>query len=252
MVQPRVRRFLSMVAVVCFLSIGGPISVAPAKGPGKPAPASILPPGGVAYGKTYGEWQAEFWKWAFSLPTTAHPLFDTAPCDTGQTGPVWFLGGSFKSTTDTSTGITISIADRTCVIPPNKAIYVAIANSEASDLEGNGTNFDELDASAAFFASFIDPDSLSIEIDGQAVADVPSYFASSPLYRFKLAKTDNLLAPPGTPSDLDGARGISVSRGYGVLLGPLSPGLHVIHFHADFPDFNFLLDITYHITVPAH
>ena len=58
----------------------------------------VLPVQSKFEGKTYGEWSAEFWKWELSLPIDHHPLFDTAPVSAGQTGHVWFLGGTFAST----------------------------------------------------------------------------------------------------------------------------------------------------------
>src|SRR5262245_7135801 len=37
----------------------------------------ILPAHSSAYGKTLAEWTAAWWRWAISIPTDAHPLFDT-------------------------------------------------------------------------------------------------------------------------------------------------------------------------------
>src|SRR5262249_11776095 len=47
----------------------------------------VFTPNSSPYGKTYGEWSAAFWQWEFSLPVDHHPLFDTAPASTGQSGP---------------------------------------------------------------------------------------------------------------------------------------------------------------------
>ena len=51
----------------------------------------------VAFGRTYSEWAAAWWQWALSIPVSVHPLFDHGDCKTGQSGPVYFLGGSFNS-----------------------------------------------------------------------------------------------------------------------------------------------------------
>src|SRR4051794_39140841 len=62
------------------------------------------------YGR-YGELSAQFWQWEFSLPITNHPLFQSGPvdCSAGQSGPVWFIGGTF-TTTPVSPGVTLGQA----------------------------------------------------------------------------------------------------------------------------------------------
>jgi hypothetical protein len=57
----------------------------------------VYQPGSKAYGKTYAEWSAAWFQWADSLKITYHPLYDTAPIDTGQSGPVWFLSGHWAN-----------------------------------------------------------------------------------------------------------------------------------------------------------
>ena len=34
-----------------------------------------------------------------------------------------------------------------------------------------------------------------------------------------------------------------------LMLAPLPPGTHTIHFHSELPDFGFVLDVTYNLTV---
>ena len=46
-----------------------------------------------------------------------------------------------------------------------------------------------------------------------------------------------------------GTIGNGVADGVHVMIEPLPPGRHVIHFGGTFPEFNFSLDITYRITV---
>src|SRR5437016_2320237 len=51
----------------------------------------------AAYGKTYGQLPAAWWQWGLSVPAAVNPSLDTTGADAGQgqTGPVWFLGGTF-------------------------------------------------------------------------------------------------------------------------------------------------------------
>jgi hypothetical protein len=37
--------------------------------------------------------------------------------------------------------------------------------------------------------------------------------------------------------------------GYYLMLAPLSPGSHTVHFGGEAPALNFTIDVTYHITV---
>ena len=48
--------------------------------PGHPTPDAtnpgVLPANSKPYGKSYAEWSALWWQWAYGLPATGHPLFD--------------------------------------------------------------------------------------------------------------------------------------------------------------------------------
>jgi len=99
----------------------GAVPVAFAKNPNP----GVIPPQAKAHGMTYGEWSAKWWQWAVSLPLDHNPLADTADCSTGQLGSVWFLGGSFVSSTE----------ERDCTVPPGKALFFPIINVECSTLE---------------------------------------------------------------------------------------------------------------------
>ncbi len=190
----------------------------------------ILPPHAHAFGKTLGEWSAKWWQWAFSIPMAAHPLFDTADCDTGQSGKVWFLGGTFTG----------AAATRDCTVPHGKAILFPIANVECSTLEGPpffGSNEAELRACAAAFQDTAS--GLSATIDGHEVKHVDRYRVQSPLYEFS-APADGLFGP-------DPVSGQSVSDGVWILLAPLSHGSHTIHFEGSFPGFPIV--VTYNLTI---
>ena len=81
--------------------------------PAQAAPTSpgVIPVGSNAFGHTYAEWSALWWRWAFQLPVhgpggAVHQL--AAPdgdvdCSYGQSGKVWFLAGTFKADTTAPT-----------------------------------------------------------------------------------------------------------------------------------------------------
>src|SRR5258708_30783707 len=81
---------------------------------------SVFPPNAAPFDKTYAQWAEAWWQWCFSLPVTAHPLFDTADCSAGQAGSVWFLGGNFTGTPVT----------RNCSVPTGTALFFPILNNE--------------------------------------------------------------------------------------------------------------------------
>src|SRR3954470_5797318 len=61
------------------------------------AGVEIAPPGSRPLGKTYGEWAAMWWQWAFSIPADHNPQLDPtgADCAVGQSGNVFYLAGIF-------------------------------------------------------------------------------------------------------------------------------------------------------------
>ena len=63
----------------------------------KKADSQLVPVHAKHRGHSYAEWSARHWQWLYSLPIDEHPLFDNADCSTGQSGHVWFLGGTYAS-----------------------------------------------------------------------------------------------------------------------------------------------------------
>jgi hypothetical protein len=209
--------------------------------------SGVVPPNARPHGKTYGEWSASFWQWAFSLPVDEHPLFDTAPGSTSQSGKVWFLGGTFTTIEETP-GVVVGTADREITVPAGTSLFFPILNAEASDIEGNGETEAELRAAAEFFADFIDPADLFLRIDGKAVRNLAPFRMQSPLISIAPLPENNLFGVPA------GTTGIAVGDGYHVMLNPLPVGTHTIEFggSVDLSAIGgpiFILDISYEVTV---
>src|SRR3954447_15498565 len=88
--RARLRWGVSIV-VACLLAVTASPAWSGAKKPDKDP--AVFPPDSKPYGKSYSEWAAAFWQWAFALPVEGHPFLDTDPqFDFGrrQTGRVWF------------------------------------------------------------------------------------------------------------------------------------------------------------------
>jgi len=206
----------------------------------------VLPPQSHAYGKTYGEWEAALWQYTFSHPADHNALTDTASISDGQTGHVWFIGGTFAPTVGPG-GEFIGQVTRDVSIPSGTALFFPILNVESSTLEGNGTTLAELSANSKYLADFIQTDTIFVKVDGKSLQNLASYRSQSPQFQFGPLPDNNLLgAPAGSTSN-------SVSDGYHVMLSPLSVGQHTVEFGgrlvAEPLNLTFVQDITYHITV---
>src|SRR5581483_4222539 len=105
---PRIAATLSVLMVLAVIAT--PVSAA------NPNPG-VVPPNAHFMGKSYGEWHAAWWQWAFSIPAEQSPFLDPtgANCTVGQSGHVWFLAGTFITTNQT--GMILGEADRSCIVP---------------------------------------------------------------------------------------------------------------------------------------
>ena len=219
---------LSLLALTFALTATSPVRA----GGGNAGNPGILPPHSHAFGHTYGEWSAKWWQWALSLPAAGHPLIDGTDCSIGQTGKVWFLGGSFASNT----------AVRTCTVPAGTALFFPILNTIFAE---TGSDTDEI-ALAAVHGNIDQVLSAALKVVGKAARNlIACYRTDSPFFDVSLPPTGGLFGP-----DFDGAVLRSVADGIYVMLAPLSVGQHTIHFTgASSADGGFTLDVTYHITV---
>lgn len=227
----------------------------------------VIPPHAHAFGKTYGQWSAEWWKWHLHLPATGHPAYslDGANCGAGQKGKVWFLIGAF--TTEFPQNAFNTIVRESCVVPTGKAIFFPIINVECSTIEADpyhlvltGDNYDNRDDCAAKFVKGTAGDGteavvkdLTVSIDGKSLKNLYAYRAKSPVFGFQFNDPiDNILDVDCSLVKCDNAQ--AVSDGYWIMLPPQSAGKHKIRFTGSFrnPVSNALffgLDVTYQLKI---
>ena len=185
--------------------------------------------------KILSNWGYGWWEWALQFPTESNPITSdgNVDCMAGQQGKVWFLAGTFGTK-----------ADRRCTIKKNRVIFFPVINSFPWTPEDCKNLADCREVAAAF----LDPlTKWTCTVDG-----IRCVFKSQVIR----AQSDamSIVLRPGTwVIDFyePGVRKIAISDGYWVMLEPLPPGEHVIHFTADKPSENFALDVTYHLTVSA-
>ena len=199
----------------------------------------VIDPDMVVYGRTYGEWSAAWWQWAFSIPAANHPLFDTGDCNVGQSGPVFFLGGKFCATGPNAPACTWGVSTRSCTMPAGKAVYFPIFNGEDSAPEepnyGCGSTLPPLiPGTIAELRKCVDSwttpvTEASAEIDGKSVPNlIRNYRVQSTVFGITMpeggvweAIGENIPAGTYYPAADDGVY---------LMLAPLSPGHHYIHF----------------------
>lgn len=182
-------------------------------------------------------------------------------CSYGQTGRVWFLGGTYQPSFPGGGTTPNYFANRTCSVPAGTTLFFPIINSEWDNLNVTGqpplqNSLDQLRALAKGDIDGIT--SMSAALDGRAVQGLTgpntAYRATPARPFFYTLPADNLpTAAFGAPFSgtvpLPGA----VADGVFLMVAPLNVGTHVLHWQgtADIPEppGHFAQDITYRITV---
>lgn len=212
----------------------------------------VISPNSVVFSRTFSEWDAEWQQWAYSIPVANHPLFDNGDCSTGQSGMVWFLGGKFcNNYQDCSyTGV-----QRTCSVPAGKYLYFPVANGEDSAIEESTSespgNMSRQQIS--YLRQLEDPwiNSPAVEfatIDGVPVPNLMRYSVQSTVFGFTIP-ADNYLNVLYSPANYPaGTYFPAVDQGQYLMIAPLPPGNHVIHFGASWSG-GFAFDVTYTLKV---
>jgi hypothetical protein len=199
----------------------------------------VLLPNSAPQGKTYGEWSAKWFKWAFEPSPANSPVLDTtgANCAVGQSDHVWFLAGTFFPPGP-------SVVVRSCTIPAGQMLFFPIGNGFCAG-DGFPNGFADERVCATQIASGLS--GFSAEVDGVAINNLQAdllnnfYRALSPEFDLVLGADNIFGAPAGTYSP-------GAGDGVYLMLAPLSPGQHTIHFHADITA-GGQVDATYHLTV---
>ena len=211
----------------------------------RPAPIEVRPlrPPSSPYGASYGTWGARWWQWALSAPLGADPITDPdgSRCDYAQSGPVWFLAGN-------SGGTTV----RSCTVPAGSALFFPLVNFYANYPCPPEFGFEPAPGQTLeeflreFATGVIDgAANMAVDVDGVSLGDVSSFRGTSDLFLLDIdpswAAADPCVTGDPQPAVVDG---------FWMMLAPLTPGPHTLHFHAELPAFGgFTVDVTYNLTV---
>jgi hypothetical protein len=193
------------------------------------------------YGQTIGNWGHAWWQWALNFPTADNPILQdgNVDCSVGQSGKVWYLAGTFGGA-----------AERTCSIKKGKALFFPLFNGifwTPLDPAVPEDCTDEQSCRAGVGALIDTITSWTCTVDGTpCVQSYQIVRAQSDARPFNILDGSILTDLGYAP----GVREISIADGYWVMLDPLPPGEHTIHFTATASAFGgFSLDVTYHLTV---
>lgn len=203
--------------------------------------ATSLPPVS-AESRSYKELSTEWWQWILSIPRAVNPLLDDtgAHCLVGQRGEVWFLVGTFGAGTVT----------RTCAVPEDTTLFFPVINSVSVDTPGVcGQDANRIPVSELreINRAFVDgAANLSVELDGIPIQKLRRVESKA----FQLAVPEDNLFDPLCPGGLPaGIYSPAVDDGFYVRLDPFEVGEHTLRFHAENPQAQFVLDVTYHLSV---
>jgi hypothetical protein len=151
-------------------------------------------------------------------------------------GPVWFL-----------TGTNGGKAERKCTIPAGKALLLNILTGECSTKE-----YPNIKAGPDLLKCAIGGNKggiVTASVDGVNIPDIQTFRVQTP--------SISVVYPPAKESVFPVAEGgpaISSADGWYVILKPLSPGNHIVHFSGSTPPSQvnrtaYVSDVTYHLTI---
>ncbi|PWU78752.1 MAG: hypothetical protein DLM72_21135 [Candidatus Nitrosopolaris wilkensis] len=228
--------FVTFPVVICLV-ISATTSSAIAQSSNSKIVPSVYPLDSKPYGLSYGQWTAKWWQWTLSIPKHVNPGGDTTgkDCTLKQSGPVWFLSGTFGGS-----------ATRVCTIPSGKPILLPLINAEC-DYKAKPNLKTESQLLACGKSENEGITGLDATIDGVKTQGLSNFRVQSPLFNMTYIPNNINGAPTGTTQ--------GISDGYWVMLKPLLVGDHIIHIAGSVVNYaegtlnNFANEVTYHIKV---
>jgi hypothetical protein len=237
----KLQRALAAATLIMAFAIAAPATQAAPTELCATTGAGVVPLSDSCAGGTYADWSAAFWQYVLAQPTASNPLLDAtgATCQTGQSGQVFFLVGSF-----------VGPVNRTeCVVPAGKTLFFPLVNIvDVNTPPGSCRAFQDLQCAPETpdqLRSDIKPiedgaTRLRASIDGADVPKPASFRVQSPNFSVFLP-ADNFF---GLPSQSY----LSVADGYYVMVAPLPSGKHTISFRG-IDGNGFKQDVSYQFTI---
>lgn len=211
------------------------------------------------YSTSFKEWTQKWWQWYVSVPKLNNPNFEEAedvkyvpkPCSYLQdpASPVFFVPYVIREKG--------AFATMTCDVPRNKAIMVGIDNGimDFGDPTVQPKTVDML--TKIVTQSNIFPNKFDITLDGKPLA-----LTNEQKYRVQ-SEPVNTTLPQNNIWDERPGTYLSVADGWYLMLKPLPPGDHILHYTTGYRDHKsdptipsgqgnkdpYIQDVTYHLVV---
>jgi hypothetical protein len=186
------------------------------------------------FGMSYEDWTIKFWQWLLSIPADRSPVTDQTGerCGVAQVGqPVFNLVFSANGG-----------AQRACTLPAGQHILIPANVVEVSLAEFPGARSDDdLHHLAEEDESSNNIQFHFLSVDGKDFQDLEKYRVHSRAFDVNFPDNPIFGQKPG--------KSRAVSDGYWVILEPLRPGEHHIHFKTRLTKPNHSDDVKYTINV---
>jgi len=208
----------------------------------------VLPPSSLPYGYSYQEWSAKWWQWYLGQNTNHVELFGYPGICEGPASRVAFLAGAPGSITLTNHVIILA----------GTPLFFTILSAEADNTGCPMTSLtaDELAAEATGNWSAVTATTCTIDgvpVAGLSNPQTTTYLVQSPPFSYTTAECGNFLPVFNGVTCIPGGTTIypAVTDGVYLMLAPLAPGKHTIHYVGEVGPGGIYLtqDITYDITV---
>jgi hypothetical protein len=199
---------------------------------------------------------AEAWtQWAYTKPVEDSPLLGAyeggAKCD-GTPAPVsptrgntWFLAGTDGLTTD---GKEETV--RICTVPAETQLFFPVVSATFFITFPGPPEFEDKQKARDYVKGYIraveeDPDlSIVVTVDGEEISSDQIVRAKTSFFPLTFPE-DNIYAR----FNVKAGTYPTITNGLWVMLPPLPPGPHTIHFELSAPNADVFQNNTYHLTV---
>jgi hypothetical protein len=185
---------------------------------------SVLPSQARILGYPLQQLATAYTAWAFGTPADVNPILSPR-CERSQLDSrIWFL--------PVSVGGDYSV---TCYVPEGSFIVLTPGALECSTAEGNGSTPAEL--KTCVDNGFLGLTYVEFTANGVATSDLSDHVVTT---SFQVLPGPNLLGPDPTAT---------MTKGYFLVVGPLSRGTHTFRAYDEFAAINFTAGITYNVVV---
>lgn len=216
----RLRNALLLAILILMLA-------APTTHAARPAIRGFLPPNARPHGYTLVDLATAYNAWLYGIPADVNPVL-AGRCERSPLDPkIWFLPTSLGGE-----------SEATCELPPGTFLVLTPGGWECSSLEpepffgSTEAELRECVEDGFELLSYVE-----VTFKGQTVTNLDDYVVTS---RLDTLPPNNLLS-----SD----PGLTMDKGYFLVLHPLSRGTHTLRAYDEFGSLGFQAGITYTIIV---